>query len=230
MTFDRFWSIYLGNSLRIQRDKISLTILISITFGFVLLTNSITFNIYAFFYDSIINNAPSIVNGTSVNYTIVTRGFCAALSPTWTTAQQILFGLIRTIIPFLIMLGLNVTIVKHIFESRKRIAQLSRAQKRENNFTRAVVLMNGTFLVISFPQFVAVLLNIIFTYSGYPPSSYSPFQISLFRKIALLLSYTFTLVQFWFDLILNSIFKKEIYDFFLVIVRRNRVSQFSQQT
>jgi hypothetical protein len=222
LTVDRFWSVYLGNKLKIKRNKLSLTILMLIIFGFLFLTNGVNFFTYANFFSIRI---PNVINGVLVNFTILSGSTCTQLSD-WNVVQQLEFSLMRSIVPFVIMVILNVLLIKHIAESRKRIAQ-NRSQKRENHFTIAVTLMNGAFFVTNFPRFVTTIMNITFTYSGLPPTEDPNLlnaQLSVFYTTCIIFSLVFTLAQFWLDLTLNSLFRKEVIDLFLRIARRNQVS------
>lgn len=223
MTFDRLWSVYLENKLKIKRNKKTVTILIFIVLGFVFVVDQV----YMAYY---VQNQryPVYVFNKTLNKSqlvFITVATCVQNNKTLVVAQDMMFVLMRVIVPFIIMVFCNFILIKHIRESRKRVIR-GRNQKKENSFTLAVAIMNGSFLFFNIwviPYFIIVYYS---TFSGITLASV-PYAISLFYgTCAILISYLFTLSQFLIDMIFNKVFRKEILVSCLILTGRgNRVEE-----
>lgn len=221
MTFDRLWSVYLENKLKIKRNKKTVTILIFIVLCFVFVVDQV----YMAYY---VQNKryPVYVFNMTLNKSLlvfITVATCVQNNKTLVVAQDMMFVLMRVIVPFIIMVFCNFILIKHIRESRKRVIR-GQNQKRENSFTLAVAIMNGSFLFFNIwviPYYIIVYYS---TFSGISLTSV-PYAISLlYGTCSILISYLFTLSQFIIDMIFNKVFRKEILVSCLIVTGRgNRV-------
>lgn len=133
-------------------------------------------------------------------------------------AQDIVFVIMRIILPFIIMFTCNIILIKHISNTRKVIIR-GRKEKREQSFTKAVAIINGSFLVCN--TFVIFYYIMLYYYKFSFPLI--PYSINYFYSIwAILLSYFFIMFQFSVDMIFNKLFRKKVHGAFVILVgRRN---------
>ena len=174
----------------------------------------------------------SVFNATlNINVSVyLTVAICTQPNSQLVLAQDIMFVIMRIILPFVIMFVCSVILIIHIRRSRKRIVH-GRDEKRERSFTISVAIMNGSFLACNIG---VVAYYIILYYLKFSSITISlvPFYINaLFGTCAILLSYIFTLSQFFIDMIFNKIFRKEIFVAFMIVTgRRNRVDDTGANT
>jgi hypothetical protein len=208
LTFDRLWSVSLENKLGIKRNKVTVTFFILMVLSFVFLVNQL----YMAYYVQNIRTPYSVFN-KALNKTVTVyriTAVCVQYNSDLVLAQDLVFVVMRILLPFIIMTVCNTVLINHIRKSRRRIAN-ARDEKKERSFTMAVVIMNVSFLVCNIG---AVAYFIIFYYMKFTGLSFPlvPFYslYSLYGACATLLSYVFTLSQFFVDMIFNKIFRKEM--------------------
>ena len=129
--------MYLETRFGIKRNKINITILILIIIGFVF----VICQVYMAYYERKIRiplNATYFSNDT--------MAICIQSNSNVVLAQNMIFVIMRIILPFVIMVSCNVILVNHIRKTRKVIIR-GRNKKREHIFTMAVSIMNLCFLV-----------------------------------------------------------------------------------
>lgn len=183
---------------------------------FVLVASQINMFIYA----TNSSTQTSVYNQTS-NTTVIIRKpitVCYQSNPEIVLAQDMIFMFMRIILPFIIMVICNVILVNHISKTRNVVIR-GRKEKRENNFTLSVSIMNGSFLICNI---ALVIYNIIFYYLKFSGASWSfiPFYINyLFGTCATVLSYIFTLSQFFIDLTFNKVFRKQVISLLMYLTR-----------
>ena len=223
MTFDRLWSVYLENKLKIKRTKKTVSILILIVLCFVFIVDQV----YMTYYVQNINYPVLVYNKTlnkSVSV-IIPVPFCLQNNAQILLAQNLIFLIMRIILPFIIIAVCNFILIKHIHSSRRRVTR-GRNQRKENSLTFTVAIMNGSFLICNLGL---IPYNIIVYYSTFSGVSLAkvPYNInSLYGTCASLLSYLFTLSQFFLDMIFNKIFRKEMLQAILIVTgRRNQVEE-----
>lgn len=213
MVFDRLWSIFVNVSVRFKRNKRNLTILIVLVYGFVAMPS-----IFYFWYGDIIVSYPQLINGT---YKFRNLIVCSSYNYYYLLAQDVIFNLLKSIIPAALMFSLSFVLIIKLRKLRRRISTSTESriqQKNENRFTMAVFLINIFFLVLNIPYVVYFIITYYINISGVYQSPSQNINFLLYEKIAFLLSYMFTLLEFWRDLCLNRIFREEIYKFIRNIV------------
>lgn len=220
LTFDRLWSVYLENKLGIKRNKITVTFFILMILTFVFLVDQL----YMAYYVQNTRTPYSVFN-KALNKTVTAykiTAVCVQYNSDLVLAQDLVFLVMRILLPFIIMTVCNAVLISHIRKSRQRIVH-GRDEKKERSFTMAVVIMNVWFLVCNIG---AVVYFIVFYYMKFTGLSWPlvPFYInSLYGACATLLSYVFTLSQFFIDMIFNKIFRKEMIA--ALTCRRNQVDE-----
>ena len=221
LTFDRLWNVFLENKIKIKRSKKTVTIFILIILGFVFLVDQLHMVYYVqnsktttLVFNSTLNKTVSVVQTITV---------CVQPNSQVVLAQDMVFVIMRIALPFAIMFVCDVILVIHIRKSRKRIIH-GRKEKKEHNFTKAVTIMNGSFLACNIGVVVYYIIVYYLRFSGTSFSIVASYINSLFGTCAILLSYIFTLSQFLIDMIFNKIFRKEIIVTFMILTgRRNQV-------
>lgn len=212
ITFDRIWLMYFEN--RLKRCKLNVTILILIVLGFVF----VVCQVYMAYHTINI----SVFNST-LNITLNdTLAICSQPDSKLALAQDMIFVIMRIILPFVIMVGCNVVLVNHINNARKVVIR-GRKKKREHIFTISVAVINLIFLLCSISVAVYYIVDYYFRLSVASISSHSYYSILLFGTCAKLLSYIFTFSEFFVDIIFNKAFQKEIFSLlrFLISIRFN---------
>ena len=205
--------VYLENKLGIKRNRKTVTILILIVTSFLFAISQVNMLYYTI-------NIRYPVNQTFyINNTLA----CAQMNPTILFAQDLIFIMMRIILPFLIMVICNVVLVKHISKTRKLVIR-GRKQKREHSFTIAVSIMNGSFLVCNIGVVVYYFISYYMKFSG-NIMAVRPHNITvMFGSCVILLSYIFTFSEFFIDMIFNKVFRKEIYSLIGFFIRVKTVA------
>ena len=193
---------------KVKRTKKTLTRLIVGLLGIVFLINLFYLTFYAKTSFSTQSKLDPVLNVTvKVNITLLQ---CMAINSDLQTAQDMVFVLMRIAIPLVIMIVCSYILFKHVLKARRRIIR-GRNQKRENFFTFAITLTNCAFFVFNLPITVYYVYYYYLKFSNTELSFDGGFQFNLFFIVAYLFSYLFTLCQFWIDLALNRVFRKEIF-------------------
>ena len=209
ITLDRFWILYFERRFGIKRNKKNITILILIVFGFVFAICQV----YMAYYEIKIR---TLVNATY--FSNDTKAICIQSNSNVVLAQNIIFVIMRIILPFVIMVSCNVILINHIRKTRKVIIR-GRNKKRENSFTIAVSIMNLCFLLCNIGLVIYYFLLYYFRFSGVSLSSSSISIFSLYGTCSILFSYIFTLFQVFIDMIFNKVFRKEIFSLLRSLIR-----------
>ena len=129
----------------------------------------------------------------------------------------------RTIIPFLMMIVVDLILIRHIRESKKRVNQ-NRNKKKELKFTIAVVFLNSVFIFFNFPMAVGLLYQNIPAYANPQWNQISVLKFIFYIETASLWAYMFQISEFWLNFWFNKLFRKEIIDFVNKKLLRNRFS------
>lgn len=223
MTFDRLWCVYLENKLKIKRNKKTVTVMIFIVLSFVFAVDQV----YMAYY--VMNQKiPVVVFNQTLNKSVlllINVAVCVQKNDSLVLAQDLIYVMMRIILPFIIMVVCNIILINHIRQSRKRVIR-GRNEKKENTLTKTVALLNGSFIIcnISVVVYYIVVYYNLFNGIVYTNANYYIFLI--YGTSSILLSYLFTLLQFFLDMVFNKIFRKEILQTFLIVTgRRNRVEE-----
>jgi hypothetical protein len=211
--------MYLENRLGIKRCKKNITILILIVISLVFVISQVNMLYYA------ISTRYPVFNTTLNKYTFINNTLvCTQSNLDILFIQDMIFVLMRIILPFVIMVSCNVFLVKHISKTRKLVIR-GRKQKREHSFTIAVSIMNASFLVcnIGVAVYYVVIYYLAFSGDSMPSRPYNIFI--MFGSCATLFSYIFTFSEFFIDMFFNKVFRKEIYSLIGFFIRVKTVAR-----
>ena len=211
------------NKIKIKRTKLTVTVLILIVFGFVFAADQVNMAYYL-----VNTNKPVPVFNQTLNKTVyvsIRVASCTQANTQLVLAQDIMFVIMRIILPFIIMVVCNVILINHIRRSRNRVVR-GRKERKEQSFTKAVAIMNGTFLACNIGVVAYYIIVYYLKFSGNKFALVPSYIVSLYGTCANLLSYIFTLSLFFIDMIFNKIFRKEILLVLLIITgRQNQVDE-----
>ena len=159
---------------------------------------------------------------------IIPSTSCTQTNADVTLAQDITQVIMRIILPLIIMSTCNVILIRYIRESKKKVIA-GRGQRREHHFTIAVSLVNGAFLVFNIGITVYNLIFYSLRFTRTSLGFVGTVQLTIFFTTSNLFSYMFTLCQFWVDLSLNRLFRKEMRMAFCFLMGRgNQVTEETQ--
>jgi len=213
----------LENKLKIKRTKITVTILILIVFSFVFAVDQVNMGYYLVNSKVFVAVFNKTLNKTQFVSIIITS--CTQANTDLVLAQDIMFVIMRIILPFIIMVVCNIILINHIRKSRNRVVR-GRKERKEQSFTKSVTIMNGSFLVCNIGVAVYYIIAYYLKFSGNSLGQVPTYINSLYGTCAILVSYIFTLSQFFVDIIFNKVFRKEILLVILFLSRRqNRVEE-----
>jgi hypothetical protein len=216
----------LESKLNIKRTKKSITILILIVLGFVFAVSQIHLLYYQQIYQIYKPAFDATLNKTV--FTIINDSTCARLNDNIGFAQDIIYLMMRIVLPFIIMVICNVILFNYIRNRRKVVIDENK-EKREKGFTINVAIMNGIFLACNIPVVFYYIMFYYFQFSTatievFPLVSY--YSLILFGLCSILLSYIFIFSQFFIDMIFNKEFRKEILAAFLFLTCRQNNQSF----
>ena len=154
-------------------------------------------------------------------FKLVTDSTCARFNDTIGLAQDLMYVIMRIILPFIIMVVCNVILVNYI-RNRRKVALNGNKEKREHSFTINVAIMNGIFLTCNLPVVVYCIMFYYFQFTDaletFPLVKY--YSIILFGLCTILISYVFIFSQFFIDMIFNKVFRNEILAALWFVTRR----------
>ena len=202
--------MYLENRLGIKRSKKNVTILILIVVSFVFVISQVNMLYYAISIRLPLNKT------FTINNTLV----CTQSNLNIVFAQDLIFVLMRIILPFVIMVICNLVLVKHISKTRRSVIR-GRKQKREHSFTIAVSIMNGSFLVCNIGVVFYYFISYYLIFSGLQLFVRPYYIFLIFGICGNLFSYIFTFSEFFIDMFFNKVFRKEILLLIRFLIRFN---------
>lgn len=160
-----------------------------------------------------------------VNITI-----CTQANRNVTLAQDLIFIIIRVILPFIIMVTCNIVLIRHVAISRNKVIRGSN-QRREHSFTIAVAILNGSFMAFNLGAVVLFIITYYIRFSGNRFTVVGSAMFVVYQTVSILVAYSFGLLQFWLDLIFNRIFRQEMRTAFLILIgQRNKVYENTSST
>jgi hypothetical protein len=139
-------------------------------------------------------------------------------------AQDIIFVIMRIVLPFIIMFTCNVILIRHIRKTRNVIIRGGK-EWREQSFTKVVAIMNGSFLAFNLALVVYYIMIYYYELSSITSLHLVLYSINCFYDIwAILLSYLFIVYQFFVDMAFNKLFRKKVHGAFVILAgRRNQM-------
>ena len=206
MTFERFLTIYYPKKFTFFQNKI---FILKLTCAFIFIFALISFE--NLFHELQITEKSSyqVVNGTTVWKNTTSKSCTGTLLVT--VSSDLISATLRTLIPFSLMLVLNVLIAIKVTTKKSVMKNKQSANKsrKERQFTRIVLSLNMVFLILNFPQAIGYgLRNGLLVFNK---PSYLTLQIvNLYWAIAYIISTSHYIVTIVTNLVFNRIFRVEI--------------------
>ena len=208
ITFDRFIFVCYGNNQRLKFMKRKRTLT-----GFILVV----------FVLIIIFNIPSLF------YYISLTGSCTSSALLDIIADTINIVL-RTFLPFGVMLILNVIMIRKIFDASRTTFKQNRLSKKESHFTVAVMAYDVYFFVLNFPLCIYYIFYDVNNFKGAVKANDLVFTASY--NVASAISGSLSLCVQTLSILnyfgFNSLYRQEVFNVFRKIFclsRNRRVSQ-----
>lgn len=165
-------------------------------------------------------NLLTFIYNETLNKTIISRkniSSCNQANLQILLAQDMIFVIMRIILPFIIMVICNVILVNYISSKRKVIIR-GRKEKREHSFTIVVSIINGSFLICNISVVIYYIIVYYYRFSG-TTVLVETYITSLFGTCAILFSYLFTLSEFFIDVIFNKVFRIKMLSLLLYLTK-----------
>jgi hypothetical protein len=199
MTVDRLMTVYFPFKFKfIQKKKFILAFNAAILFVFA----GLDYENLQFYLNITYKN--STVNGTRSQ--IVASKSCTA-SRFVQVQADLVATFLRIIIPFSVCISCNILIARKL-KTKKAIRSNNKARK-ENNFTRNVMMLNFWFLILNMPEGILYVVKDV--YSFFDPLTMPSGQIVTFCwNIVYLLTVLHYMINNLFNFKYNSLFRKEV--------------------
>jgi hypothetical protein len=147
-----------------------------------------------------------------LNETNQTSVSCTA-TPILLNITDVMNVILRSYLPFLIMLACNILLTRELIRSKKKMLK-SDSFRREYNFTFTVIGMNIFFFILYTPWSVYYILNRIYNSSTPNLSQVIIERINLLRSISFSFAYLNNASVFVVNAIFNKLFRKELFGLF----------------
>ena len=210
ITFERFFSVVYPNRFDLFKSKRNVVlILISVFFSLTLVNIG-----HAWYYTAIITQNQTILyskyGDKITHHSIDDLSSICTSSKASSLSTDIINVLFRFLIPFIIMIVLNVLLSKHLYKSKKRIATKNRSFKHERNHTFTVVGFNVLFFVLNLPWAVYYVLSHIQTSDIVVfDAAIDTAILGLINSFAFSIFYLNNLSLFFLNMIFNTVFRKQ---------------------
>lgn len=229
ITIERFISIRFVNRFPVFKSK-QKTIVILVSVFFVLAL--INIGQIWFYLDNSDNSTSNsnVVNLTSasnhliVNLTLVSD-LCTA-SNVVITATDAINVLSRFLLPFIIMLVMNILLSKSLYEMKKRTSAQNHSLRRERNYTITVIGFNCLFCVLNLPWAVWYILSDLQNIGLVFQSPADAAILELLNSIAFSIFYLNDLSTFFLNFFFNHRFRRRA--LFLFYSGKLRIQSSSQ--
>lgn len=183
----------------------TLLILIVLSFVFVVSqVNMLYYQLNGYIYTPVYNET---LNSTVIISRPITD--CVQLNTDIVLAQDMIFVLMRIILPFIIMLVCTSILFNYARVSRKALIR-RRQFRKEHTFTLVVTITNVWFLICNIGVVVYYFMFYYYKFSGASLPIIAHYTNLLFGACAIVLSYSFTFSWFFIDMLFNRTFRKEI--------------------
>jgi hypothetical protein len=238
ITLDRFRSVYYPNKYKFLEKKRTLFGITVGIFPSLMLINSVHLDFSLRFRQT---NESIVLNGTRIYRQSISYS-CTSMSAAIMLITDILVVMMRSYVPFTLMLILNVALTRKFLKSKQKLLttssnsskELNSNLKREYYFTFTVITMNLTFFVLYTPWSGWYLVNRVFQFN---PASLSPTTnaaLNLAQSVTFSIAYCNNLSSFFNNLIFNFIFRKNVLRIIgikqIVPINQNSCKSFNSHT
>jgi hypothetical protein len=206
ITFERYLSITNANRSRLFKSKRNVVIMLISVFFFLTLVN--IGQAWDYIASVTQNQTIYVKNGDKI--TQLTVSSVCTNSNTVSLLTDIVNLLFRLLIPFGIMIVLNVLLSKNLYESKKRTAVKNRSFKHERNYTLTVIGFNVLFFILNLPWAVYYILSHVQSYGVVLfDASLDTAILGLMNSIVFSIFYLNNLSSFFLNMIFNTVFRKQ---------------------
>jgi hypothetical protein len=209
MTFDRFRCVVCPQKFRYLENRLKLISTLVCVFIVLTFINTPFLWYYTAEVKTITNVFDSNSNRT-MNMTVLSLS--CTISSELGLATDILNVLMRSYIPFVLMIFLNVSMTRRFLRSKKISTSRNRSLKREYIFTLTVFGMSLTFFVFYLPWSVYYVLNRIFQSISSLQTAQIDAQLNIFQSIAFSIAYANNWSLFFVNVVFNGVFRKEFFN------------------
>jgi len=201
ITFDRFMFIKFPNRFRFLQEKKYIAIII------------ICVSILLFLID--IESIFSFVREqkTFENNRTIIKKQCSALHSV-SVASDIITIVFRSYLPLALMFIMNMVLVRHVFNARRKLNRNKVMSRKQLNFTLIVILSNLIFFTFNFPLSIAYILSNIYNYSGIRVDSSYFVSFNFYFQLAVYFSFLYQSFAFFVYFSFNSLFREEVLNIF----------------
>ena len=204
ISFDRFIQVHYRGRIVWIKSKIKLTVLILTTLFGIMICN----------IPNMLRSLKETQFQIRINNTLANRTlWICTFSDELTLATDILSTIVRTYLPFVLISTFNLILVKELFLSKVNLKMKN--QRKEIQFTIVVLLISIAFFLFNSPISIVFIINNLFRFN----ESVRPFinsqLLSFVLNITTNLAYWYQCLNFFFNLMFNSLFRDEV----LIILR-----------
>ena len=215
ITFERYISVVYANRIRIFKRKLNIVLMLLSIF----ITLSIVNIGHAWYYVTIVetNNTISYSDngGDESAHQIITNiSTICTYSNTISLLTDFVNVFFRFLIPFGLMIVLNVLLSKNLYESKKKAASKNRSFKRERNYTITVIGLNVLFFVLNLPWAVYYALSHIQMIGViiFDPHLDNAI-LGIMNAVVFSIFYLNNLSSFFLNLFFNRVFRRQFFFF-----------------
>jgi hypothetical protein len=222
MSLDVFMSVNYPNRFQSFRTKKNyLRVIILMVFLTFLVNLSYLFNNYDITFESDLNKTTNLTeNKTEIRS-------CSSYEAIG-LMEDIINVLMRNVIPFVIMLTLNILMSRKLFTSRKILGKIA-SLKKEYQFAISIVAMNFFFLIIYIPWSIAFVIYHVYAFLPNLANLYLIEIFKFFQTIANCLAYINNFSVFFTNILFNYLFRNELL-FILRIRKDNKITSSNMAT
>jgi hypothetical protein len=201
ITFDRFMFIKFPNRFAFLQDKKYIAIIIISIAMFLFLVDLESI----FFF---VNEQKTFENNTTI-----IKKQCSALHSV-SVASDIITIVFRSYLPLLLMLIIDIILVRHVFEAKRKLTKSKLTSRKQLSFTLIVILSNFAFFTFNFPLSIAYILSNIYNYSGIKVESSYFISFNFYFQLAVYFSFLYQNFSFFIYFSFNSLFREEVLNLF----------------
>ena len=162
------------------------------------------------FYLSVTNKNTTVKVDNHTEYLMVVTASCKSTTLVGVMSNFV-SAIVRTLVPFPIMLILNVMISVTLISSKKNLAKnTNKSLRKEYQFAFTVVGMNVMFFIFYFPLAVGHLSQAILQIIP-PVSLLLSTTVNLIYNVASNVAYVYMALNFFFSFFFNFLFRNELF-------------------
>ena len=209
ISFDRFRLIHCPNKMTFMRSKQSLfsmikTMLIGLAF---VASPSLLFFVEESYQGKVFYNRTSSLSNLTETISINKYSRICTSTKMINLVCETITMVMKVYTPISLIFILNLVTAIDIYKSKNRVRSM--LQHKEIQFTIAVINSNFTYLIVSMPLTVAVILKRVLAYS-FSSFDYSKEWLEFFFKLSIHISCLYLIFEFFNLLIVNHAFRNEL--------------------